>query len=221
MKSLPFLFMLFSAVLSGQKFSDELNSEFESGVCECLGNSPQKTLNTVGQCIDNWTNKYGAKFNEYIDFNSKTEPQKQFDAIATEFIRQNIENLTVNCDGIANIMENLRAQLYEADKKNYETLDLNELNKNVKADRSALLTRAKYYFYHQDLEEAGSDFQEILKSNPNDEKALYFLGRINESEKNYQEAIEYYRQLIKITGDETYKSDIYLVKRKIKNLSGN
>lgn len=224
MNSISVLFLLlFSSILFSQKFSDQLNIDFENEVCDCLGNSPEQSLNTVGQCIDNWTNKYGSKFTEYIDFNSKTDPQKQFNKIATEFIRQNRENLIINCNGVSNILETLRTQLFESDKKNYETLDINELNKMIEADQSteSLLTRAKYYFYHNDFDKAKTDFRKILETNPENQKAIYFLGRIYESQNNYLGAIDYYQQLIKITRDETYLSDIYLVKKKMKDSPGN
>jgi len=221
MNSISVLFLLlFSSILFSQKFSDQLNTDFENEVCDCLGHSPEQSLNTVGQCIDNWTNKYGSKFTEYIDFNSKTDPQKQFNKIATEFIRQNRENLIINCEGVSNILETLRTQLFESDKKNYETFDINKLNEIVETDQSteSLLTRAKYYFYHSDFDKAETDFREILKTNPEDQKAIYFLGRIYESQKNYQKAIDLYQQLVEITRDETYLNDIYLVKRKMNPL---
>jgi|GEM_PF-1705921 len=219
-----FIIIAFSFIsLSGQKFPDELNDNFQKEVCTCLNNSPQKTMDTAGACIDNWITRYSSKFTSYIDFNSKKKPEEQFNEIAAKFIRQNRENLVVNCDEVCEILKSLREQLLDRDKKNYESIGLDSLNNNYdnQEDVEFLLTRGKYYFYHSDFENAEKDFNEILKSNPKDEKAVYFLGLINEFTGNYQKAIDYYTQLIEITKEETYLYDIYLAKKKMKENSKN
>lgn len=221
MKSLSYLLLFLPFFIFGQKFSAKLNSDFEKGVCECLNNSPEKSINTVGQCIDNWTNKYSSEFSKFIDFNSSVNPQEQFNQIITEFIALNHENMILNCHTIGDIMENLRKKHYESEKKSYQSLHIDELNQNVKNNESSLLTRAKYYFYQNDFDKAEADFNEIIKTNPVNEKAIYFLGIINEFNGNYQKAIELYNQLIKISRNETYLNDIYLVKRKINQSQKN
>jgi len=224
MKQVFVLIIILSFVsLSGQEFPDELNNGFQQEVCDCLNNSPQKKMETAGACIDNWITKYSAKFNSYIDFNSKKNPQEQFSEIAVKFIRQNRENLIVNCGEITEILRAVRKKLLENDKKNYESIDLDSINKSIdnKEDNNFLLTRAKYYFFHDEWDRSKADFNKILESDPQNDKAVYFLGLINELTGNYREAVDLYHQLIDITKDETYLNDIYIVKRKMKERSGN
>jgi tetratricopeptide (TPR) repeat protein len=76
------------------------------------------------------------------------------------------------------------------------------------------LEMGKFYFLNNKINEAISEFNNVLEINPANAEAYYNLGLINESENKPDEAKEFYARAVNI------KPDYKIVKEKLEKLIG-
>lgn len=206
------LLLFVSTTINGQ----ELKEKLEKDVCLCLTEAENIELKTVTACFSSKMTAYEKDLEKLVDKNSALSEYEQGRIIGKQLFSEMQTSLIRNCDAYYNFFQRLRTESIVSMQEHYTQQLIDSIDRELVENKSIdlLLIRGNAYFTKNQLEKAKELYYECLSLDSNHAQTTFFLGWVKEKEGHYQEAVELYEKIYRMTQKQEVLIFAELARRK-------